>query len=136
MAEHLRKSNEDLDRFLKERPDVNELVQKNILKDPKIAPALQHQAEELKRAQLETALAHKIENRPPVSELIDHNILRDSHVAPALQSKEAELKRSQLEDLLNTKIHDRPAAQELIDKHILGGLHHVFKSPVSVLVDE
>lgn len=44
--------------------------------DPKIAPALQHQAEELKRAQLETALAHKIERRPPVSELIDHNILR------------------------------------------------------------
>jgi hypothetical protein len=43
--------------------------------DPKIAPALQHQAEELKRAKLETALAHKIENRPPASELIDHNIL-------------------------------------------------------------
>jgi hypothetical protein len=48
--------------------------------DPKIAPALQHQAEELKRAQLETALAHKIEKRPPVSELIDHNILRGEFV--------------------------------------------------------
>ncbi|KAF9318013.1 hypothetical protein BG003_011880 [Podila horticola] len=127
MAEQMRKSNEDLDKFLKERPDAQELVQKNILKDPKIAPALQHQAEELKRAQLETALAHKIEKRPPVSELIDHNILRDSHVAPALQRQEAELKRSQLEDMLNTKIHDRPKPDELVQKHILGNKVKSFK---------
>ncbi|KAG0035264.1 hypothetical protein BGZ81_010577 [Podila clonocystis] len=121
MAEQMRKSNEDLEKFLKVRPDAQELVERNILKDPKIAPALQHQAEELKRAQLEAALAHKIERRPPVSELIDHNILRDSHVAPALQRQEAELKRSQLEDVLNTKIHDRPKPDELIQKHILEG---------------
>ncbi|KAF9356034.1 hypothetical protein BGX26_005797 [Mortierella sp. AD094] len=120
--DHLRKSNEELDKFLKERPNQSELVAKNILKDPKIAPALQHQAEELKRAKLETALAHKIENRPPVSELIDHNILHASHVAPALQSKEAELKRSQLEDLLNTKIQERPSPDTLVEKHILGSV--------------
>ncbi|KAF8912573.1 hypothetical protein BGZ58_005771, partial [Dissophora ornata] len=76
-------------------------------------------AEELKRAKLETALAHKIEHRPPVSELIDHNILHSSHVAPALQGKEAELKRSQLEDVLNTKIQDRPTPDTLVEKHIL-----------------
>ncbi|KAG0366668.1 hypothetical protein BGZ54_005044, partial [Gamsiella multidivaricata] len=87
---------------------------------PKIAPAIQHQAEELKRAKLETALAHKIENRPPVSELIDHNILHASNVAPALQSKEAELKRSQLEDVLKTKIQERPSPDALVEKHILG----------------
>ncbi|KAG0205003.1 hypothetical protein BGX28_003253 [Mortierella sp. GBA30] len=120
-TESLRKSNEDLDKFLKERPNQKELVDRNILKDPKIAPALQHQAEELKRAKLETALAHKIENRPPASELIDHNILHASHVAPALQGKEAELKRSQLEDKLNSKIHDRPSPETLVEKHILEG---------------
>ncbi|KAF9207777.1 hypothetical protein BGZ49_010599, partial [Haplosporangium sp. Z 27] len=77
---------------------------------PKIAPALQHQAEELKRAKLETALAHKIENRPPVSELIDHNILH---------TEETESKRSQLEDMLNTKIQERPSPEDLVEKHIL-----------------
>ncbi|KAG0306142.1 hypothetical protein BGZ98_002911 [Dissophora globulifera] len=119
MAEQMRSSHDELDRFLKERPNQSELVAKNILKDPKIAPALQHQAEELKRAKLETALAHKIENRPGVEELIDHNILHASSVAPALQGKEAELKRSQLEDMLNTKIQERPSPDTLIEKHIL-----------------
>ncbi|KAF9965391.1 hypothetical protein BGZ70_004919 [Mortierella alpina] len=120
MAENLRKSNEELDKFLKDRPNQKELVERNILKDPKIAPALQHQAEELKRAKLETALAHKIESRPPASELIDHNILHASHVAPALQGKEAELKRSQLEDMLKNKINERPTPDALVEKHILG----------------
>ncbi|KAG0254374.1 hypothetical protein BG011_005792 [Mortierella polycephala] len=89
--------------------------------DPKIAPALQHHAEELKRAKLETELAHKIESRPAATELVEHNILHSSHVAPALQRKEAELKRQQLEDTLNTKIHDRPAPDALVEKHILEG---------------
>ncbi|KAI1320923.1 hypothetical protein EDD11_009246 [Mortierella claussenii] len=121
VEDQMRKPNEELDKFLKERPEQSELVAKNILKDPKIAPALQQNAEELKRAKLETALAHKIENRPTVSELIDHNILHASHVAPALQGKEAELKRSQLEDFLNTKIQERPSPDILVEKHILEG---------------
>ncbi|KAG0052082.1 hypothetical protein BGZ83_003015 [Gryganskiella cystojenkinii] len=121
LADHLRKSNEELDRFLKERPNQQELVNKNILKDPKIAPALQVHAEELKRAKLETALAHKIESRPSVAELMNHNILHASNVAPALQGKEAELKRSQLEDMLKTKIQERPSPDTLIEKHILEG---------------
>ncbi|KAF9583985.1 hypothetical protein BGW38_007958, partial [Lunasporangiospora selenospora] len=87
---------------------------------PKIAPALQVHAEELKRAKLETTLAHKIENRPPVSELIDHNILHDTSVAPSLQGKQAELARSQLEDRLNTMIQERSKPEALVEKHILG----------------
>lgn len=43
--------------------------------DPKIAPALQLHAEELKRAKLESALAHKIETRPSATQLVNNNIL-------------------------------------------------------------
>ncbi|KAF9970535.1 hypothetical protein BGZ73_006747 [Actinomortierella ambigua] len=111
----------DLNKFLQNRPPQQELVDRNILKDPKIAPAIQHQAEELKRARLETALAHKIENRPSAQDLIDHHILLDSSVAPSLQSKEMELKRQQLADKLAHKIQDRPSPDELVEKHILPG---------------
>lgn len=44
-----------------------------------MAPALQKQADELKRSQLEDALNTKIEHRPPPSELIDHNILHGNN---------------------------------------------------------
>ncbi|KAF9897820.1 hypothetical protein BX616_004932 [Lobosporangium transversale] len=74
-AEHV-KAAEGLDKFLKERPAPEELVERNILKDPKVAPALQQQAEELKKAQLENTLNHKLEHRPPVSELVNHHILQ------------------------------------------------------------
>lgn len=50
--------------------------------DPKIAPALQQHAEELKKSQLEDVLNSKLEHRPPASELIDHNILHGSQSTP------------------------------------------------------
>lgn len=50
--------------------------------DPKIAPALQQHAEELKKSQLEDVLNFKLEHRPPASELIDHNILHGSPSTP------------------------------------------------------
>ncbi|KAG0251591.1 hypothetical protein DFQ27_008650 [Actinomortierella ambigua] len=111
----------DLNKFLQSRPDPQTLVERNILKDPKIAPALQQQAEDLKRARLESTLAHKIENRPTAQDLIDHHILLDTSVAPALQGKEAELKRQQLADQLAHKIQERPAPEELVERHILPG---------------
>ncbi|KAF9387618.1 hypothetical protein BGX21_000501 [Mortierella sp. AD011] len=87
--------------------------------EPKVAPSLQHQAEELKKAQLEDALSNKLEHRPPVSELIDHNIIHEPHVAPSLQKQADELKRSQLEDTLVHKIDHRPTPSELIEHNIL-----------------
>ncbi|KAG0366451.1 hypothetical protein BGZ54_005333 [Gamsiella multidivaricata] len=116
--EHV-KTTQELDKFLQERPAPEELVEKNILKDPKLAPALQHQAEELKKAKLEDALAHKIENRPPPEKLIEQNILHDSTVAPRIQKQAEELKRTQLQSALNSKLEHRPAPEELVEKHIL-----------------
>ncbi|KAF9145952.1 hypothetical protein BGX30_005768 [Mortierella sp. GBA39] len=118
-SQHILHNTQDFDKFLKERPAPEELVEKNILKDPKIAPGLQQQAEELKKSQLEDALSSKLEHRPPASELIDHNILHESNVAPGLQRHMEELKRSQLEDMLAGKLETRPRPSELVEHHIL-----------------
>ncbi|KAF9098575.1 hypothetical protein BGX23_005878 [Mortierella sp. AD031] len=118
-SQHILHNTEDFDKFLKERPAPGELVEKNILKDTKVAPALQQHAEELKKSQLEDALNSKLEHRPPASELIDHNILHESNVAPELQKQTEELKRSQLEGKLEAKIEHRPRPSELIEHHIL-----------------
>ncbi|KAF9912406.1 hypothetical protein EC991_011098 [Linnemannia zychae] len=118
-SQHILHNTQDFDKFLKERPAPEELVEKNILKDPKIAPALQQHAEELKKSQLEDALNSKLEHRPPAAELIDHNILHESNVAPGLQRQAEELKRSQLEDKLAAKIETRPRPSELVEQHIL-----------------
>ncbi|KAF9113330.1 hypothetical protein BGX27_001780 [Mortierella sp. AM989] len=73
--DNLRKSNEVLDKFLKDRPDQSELVAKNILKDSSLAPALQVKEAELKRSQLENALKNKIERRPAPETLVEKHIL-------------------------------------------------------------
>ena len=86
-----------------------------------MAPALQAQAEELKRSQLEDALNSQLEHRPPVSELVEHNILRETNMAPSLQAQAEDLKRSQLEDALNTKLEHRPPVSELVEHNILRG---------------
>ncbi|KAG0270960.1 hypothetical protein BGZ95_001318 [Linnemannia exigua] len=118
-SQHILHNTQDFDKFLKERPAAEELVEKNILKEQKIAPVLQQHAEELKKSQLEDALNSKLEHRPPASELIDQNILHESNVAPALQKQTEELKRSQLEDKLAAKIETRPRPSELVEQHIL-----------------
>ncbi|CAO3567581.1 unnamed protein product [Mortierella alpina] len=104
MTTHEIHTTEDLDKFLQDRPSPEELIEKNILKDTNVEPALQQHNEEVKKARLEDALNSKLEHRPPPSELIDHNILHETQLAPALQKQADELKRSQLEDALNTKI--------------------------------
>ncbi|KAF8949402.1 hypothetical protein BGZ47_003814 [Haplosporangium gracile] len=118
-SQHILHNTQDFDKFLKERPAPEELVEKNILKEPKIAPALQQHAEDLKKSQLEDALNSKLEHRPPASELIDHNILHESNVAPELQKQAEELKRWQLENKLAEKLEARPQPSELVEQHIL-----------------
>ncbi|KAG0326333.1 hypothetical protein BGZ99_009685 [Dissophora globulifera] len=117
-VEHV-KAAEQLNKLLHDRPAPEELVEKNILKDPKVAPALQQHAEELKKAQLEDTLTHKIESRPAPEELVQQHILHETSVAPGIQQQTEELKRAQLESTLNSKLEHRPTPEELVKKHIL-----------------
>ncbi|CAE7203195.1 unnamed protein product [Rhizoctonia solani] len=72
-----------LERSLKERPDKQDLVDRNILKDSKIAPSLQAAQEKLQRAQLEDKLDKAIGNRPKPEELVGSGILNEDEVPPS-----------------------------------------------------
>ncbi|KAG0190140.1 hypothetical protein DFQ28_002452 [Apophysomyces sp. BC1034] len=111
----------DMDDFLSHRPAAQELVAKNILGDPKIAPAIQQQRSELNKRKIEDKLRHKIDHRPSREELVEHNILKDSKVAPSLQKSQIALERSQLQDTLAHKINERPDVAKLVEQGIMTG---------------
>ncbi|KAG1222506.1 hypothetical protein G6F68_020624 [Rhizopus microsporus] len=64
-----------------QRPDVQDLVDRNIIKDPKVAPAIQQQREELERRKIEDTLRHKIDHRPTPDELVALSILIGNKMA-------------------------------------------------------
>jgi len=72
-----------LGKALSERPEKSGLVERNILKDDKIAPALQAAREQLQRSQLEDKLDHALQNRPKASDLVKDGILEDKEAPPA-----------------------------------------------------
>jgi hypothetical protein len=71
-----------LDKALGDRPDKSDLVERNILKDDRIAPALQAAREQLQRSQLEDKLDQALQNRPKPSELVREGILQDNEAPP------------------------------------------------------
>ncbi|KAI9498921.1 hypothetical protein BDB00DRAFT_797307 [Zychaea mexicana] len=98
-----------LDSFLSHRPEAQELVERGIMKDPKVAPALQQHMEELNKAKIQDSLRHKIDHRPTREELVDQKILEPT-MGPAFQK---------MQDTLENKIGDRPEPEKLVEKGIL-----------------
>lgn len=72
-----------LDKAIGHRPEKQELVDKNILKDDSVAPALQAKREQLQRAQLEDKIDHGLQNRPKVEELVEKGILEADEAPPS-----------------------------------------------------
>jgi len=64
-----------LERSLQERPDRKDLVDKNILKDTHVSPALQGKQAELERARLQDKLDQALQHRPKPEELVEQGIL-------------------------------------------------------------
>ncbi|KAH9855207.1 hypothetical protein C2E23DRAFT_814891 [Lenzites betulinus] len=72
-----------LEKSLAVRPDKNELIDRNILKDDTVAPSLQAAKEALERSQLEDKLEHALQARPKPEELVKGGILQEKDVPPA-----------------------------------------------------
>ncbi|ORY86303.1 hypothetical protein BCR37DRAFT_376874 [Protomyces lactucae-debilis] len=129
-----------LDDLIAHRPSAKELQEKNILKDTHVAPALQQKQEELKKRQIEDALADKIAHRPEEKELKAHGILKEGNVAPSLQAAQDKLKTAQLKDTLDSKIAHRPSPDELTSKNILpgqgGGTHDLHQNVAHALEEK
>jgi len=69
-----------LEKQLGSRPKKDELVDRNILKDDSVAPALQATKEKLQRSQLEDKLAHALQARPKAEELVQEGILKEDEL--------------------------------------------------------
>jgi len=72
-----------LAKALKGRPEKQDLVDRNILKDTNVAPALHAQQAALERSRLENSLEHKLEARPRPSELVREGILKADEAPPS-----------------------------------------------------
>ncbi|KAH9978861.1 hypothetical protein BGW80DRAFT_1281407 [Lactifluus volemus] len=64
-----------LEKRLAQRPDRQELQDRNILKEGNVAPALQAVRDQLQRSQLEDKLDQKLTQRPKPEELVKSGIL-------------------------------------------------------------
>ncbi|GAA96103.1 uncharacterized protein L969DRAFT_17169 [Mixia osmundae IAM 14324] len=78
----LQASEAKLESLLKNRPQRDELVDKNILKDSRVAPALQAAEAELARAQAKDTLEAKLQARPMPEELVQEGIAQKGEVGP------------------------------------------------------
>jgi len=86
----LRKSSIDeetlknLEKRLSARPDKQELVNRNVLKDDKgVAPRLIAAKEQLERSQLEDKLDHALQQRPKAEKLVKEGILTADEAPPS-----------------------------------------------------
>ncbi|KAH7888781.1 hypothetical protein F5I97DRAFT_1803210 [Phlebopus sp. FC_14] len=70
-----------LERRLSNRPEKDELVDRNILKDDSVAPALQAVRERLQKSQLEDKLSQALQRRPSYGELVDRGIISQGQQA-------------------------------------------------------
>jgi len=69
-----------LEKRLSQRPDRQELQDRNILKEGNVAPALQAARDQLQRSQLEDKLDQKLLQRPKPEELVKSGILQPDEV--------------------------------------------------------
>ncbi|KAI0283665.1 hypothetical protein BGY98DRAFT_911407, partial [Russula aff. rugulosa BPL654] len=72
---------ETLEKRLAQRPDRQELQDRNILKEGNVAPALQAVREQLQRSQLEDKLDQALLNRPKPEELVKSGILLGKYIS-------------------------------------------------------
>ncbi|CAK7202476.1 hypothetical protein SEUCBS139899_005199 [Sporothrix eucalyptigena] len=78
-----------LEQYLQNRPNREELVQKNILPDSTAAPGLQAQQKQLEKSMRADSLNDKISNRPSPEELIKKGVLDEDPRSPEEKYEEA-----------------------------------------------
>ncbi len=97
--------NDSLARFLKERPQFHELLEKNIIRPP--------EQRKIEREEIEIKLDRKLSLRPTQRELEQRNIL---HLKT---QEEINKEKEETKKMLVRKLSYRPTIQELRDKRII-----------------
>ncbi|KAL9645364.1 hypothetical protein ABK040_002563 [Willaertia magna] len=100
---------EQLEKFVESRPNLQELLERNILKEyecnAKVSYSLMKTVEQLLWRKRQCTLSQKLEHRPNVEELEQRGILCPTED----QMKGKELKRKRMEDFLK----NRPSRKEI-----------------------
>lgn len=113
-------SNRDvLARRLKNRPDKNDLVDRNIIPAHVSNPNIYDKIAQLERKKTGDFLQRKIRARPNRQQLIQRHILSDHRVDPSLFDSLGRLERQKIADQLSERLLSRPGPIELIQDHIL-----------------
>lgn len=118
--DNLFSNREVLARRLKNRPDRDDLVDRNIIPAHAHSPAIFNKVTQLERKKTGDFLTKKIRARPSRQQLIQRHILsEDTRVDPSLLEKVGKLERQRIADQLNERLLKRPGPIELIQEHIL-----------------
>ncbi|KAF5400290.1 RPEL repeat protein [Paragonimus heterotremus] len=113
------KNKETLERRLRCRRPIKELVNQGILLNPCISNA--DKVRQLQRAKTSDLLKQKIEKRPDRQYLVSRRIIRDDKpgTSPYILEQCHNLEKYQLKSCLNCKLTARPGTLELIEKGVL-----------------
>ncbi|KAF6778025.1 hypothetical protein AHF37_02490 [Paragonimus kellicotti] len=113
------KNKEALERRLRCRRPIKELVNQGILLNPCISNA--DKVRQLQRAKTSDLLKQKIEKRPDRQYLVSRRIIRDDKpgTSPYILEQCHNLEKYQLKNCLNCKLTARPGTLELIEKGVL-----------------
>ncbi|CAH8653346.1 unnamed protein product [Schistosoma curassoni] len=113
------KNKEALEKSLKCRRSVKELVNQGILLNPSISHP--DKVRQLQKAKTSDLLKRKIGQRPDRQYLISHHILRDDkpRTSPFVLEQCYNLEKSQLKETLAAKLISRPGSLELVEKGVL-----------------
>ncbi|OON22167.1 RPEL repeat protein, partial [Opisthorchis viverrini] len=110
---------EALEKGLRSRRSIKELVNQGIL----LSPSISHpdKVRQLQRAKTSDLLKHKIEKRPDRQQLINRRIIRDDKpgTSPYILEQCHNLEKYQLKTALNSKLTTRPGTLELVEKGVL-----------------
>ncbi|CAL8089496.1 unnamed protein product [Calicophoron daubneyi] len=113
------KNKEALEKGLRCRRSVKELVNQGILLNPFISHP--DKVRQLQRAKTSDLLKHKIEKRPDRQYLINRRIIRDDKpgTSPFILERCHSLEKHHLQSSLSSKLTTRPGSLELIEKGVL-----------------
>lgn len=112
----------ELEMFLEQRPNREQLVCNNILKEYSVAPSLIQTTEKIKWNKKSKSLQKKIIRRPEISTLREKGILLGMLLCCNHLHVEDEYKKKsykQLADTLATKVSQRPHVDFLVERGII-----------------
>jgi len=108
-----------LERGLENRPDRDELIERNVMKEATVAPNLQAAKDRLEKEQIANNLKEGLKKRKRKEELVEAGVMRSGTAEVGVQEKQRELQNRQARDALEERLSKRPDQQELLNAGIL-----------------